>query len=86
MRYIIGAIYISGDRSPDILTKSHTRKNNVSFVKTFSPMNGSVLKLYSIIAIQSLRNIDREDALYLSNSSKYTFLNDMSSCRNRYIV
>lgn len=50
-----------------------------------SPENRSELNLYVIIAIRSLRNIDRGDQLYLTDGSEYKFPDVRFSSQSREI-
>lgn len=58
-----------------MVNTSLTRQNNVSFVALLSPGNRSEPKLFGIVAIKAIKNIDREDELDTSYGIEYTLSN-----------
>lgn len=82
MRYTNDARYLTGDKTTDMAKRSHQRKNNVSFLQMMSPENGSDLKLFGITAIIVLKNIDKEEKLYIRYCREYTFPSVWRSSRS----
>lgn len=65
MRFVNAAMYLSMDKTLDMVKRSPQRKNNVSLVQMLSPGNQSELKLYGTIAMKKLGKIDKGEDLYL---------------------
>lgn len=59
--YINGTTYLEGDQTTDMLKRSYPRKTSLSFVQMSSSKNRSDLKHFGIIAIESLKNLDRRE-------------------------
>lgn len=67
------ARYLPAAKAPCMLRSSHSRQRNVSFVQIYSTRSLSELKLFDIIVIKDLSNIDRGEDLYASHCTGYTF-------------
>lgn len=75
MRYIKDGRYYLEDYITDMMKRSYPRHKNISFIQVMSTGNRSDLKLFGIIAINAMKNIDREEDLYVRYGSEHTFLN-----------
>lgn len=61
--------YLSRDRTTDMVKRSYPKQNNLSMVHILFPGNWWVLKLFGIITIKAIKNIDREEKRYASCDS-----------------
>lgn len=75
MCYINDARYLGGDKTTDMVKRSHSSQISVSFVQTLFPGNRSDLKLSEVVSIKALESVGREKELYASYGSGYTFPN-----------
>lgn len=73
MRYIDDSTYLPGNESTDMLKRSQTTQNNVSFVYMLSPKCRSDLMIFVIIAANALEINDKGEKPYDSYVSGYTF-------------
>lgn len=67
MSYIDKATYLLRDKTIDILKRTQSKQNNVSFVQMMSTGSRSVLKLCRIIAIKDLKNLVKGTRLMLGS-------------------
>lgn len=77
--------YLHGDKTSEMVTRSHWILNNVSFAHLSSPAKRSKLNPLLILAMNAPSNILRTDELYIRYHSEYTFFSAVANSRSQYI-